>query len=403
MDIFIARQPVFTQTKKLYGYELLFRHSLENIFPDVDGNAATANVLSNTFLSFGLHEILAGKPGLVNFTRDLLLQKMPLLFPKEHIIVEILEAIEPEPEIIESLKILRAKGFRLVLDDFVYDRRFEPFIDLCSMIKFDLIATPLDTLGPVIKDIQSKHKIILLAEKVETHQEFDQARKMGFSLFQGYFFAKPEIISKKDIPPAQIIKMKLISEMSQQDLDLAKIEELIKKDLSVSFKLVKFMNSAYFRRPAAINTIKDAITFLGTDELRKFIGVVVISNLGENKPNELIRLSVIRARMCELCGKMLKTHFTPEELFTIGLFSTIDAILDRPMAKILDTITFSEKITDALLGRDKQYKQIHTLVTCFERGQWDHQLFQAMEGWKIMEKMPEFYGDAVRMADSLLA
>lgn len=401
MEVFVARQPVFTAKKKVFGYELLFRHSLENVFPDIDGNTATSSVLSTTFFSFGLHEILAGKPGLINFTRDLILQRTPLIFPKEVIIIEVLENIEPEPEILEALREFKHQGFRIALDDFVYDPKFEAMISLCSMIKFDLMATPLNTLGPVIQTLGSG--VTLLAEKVETHQEFDQAREMGFGLFQGYFFAKPEVLSKKEISSSQITKMNLVNLAGKQYLDLVKIEDHIKKDLAISFKLLNFINSAYFQRPTAINTIKDAITFLGTDELRKFLRVVVVSDLGESKPDELIRLSVIRARMCELCGSMLKTHFTTEELFTIGLFSSMDAILDRPMADILTTITFSDKIKDALLGRDKQYKQIHTLVTSFERGQWDNRLFQAMKGRKIIEKLPEFYRDALRMADAFLA
>ena len=402
MDIFVARQPVFTAKKKVFGYELLFRNSLKNIFPEIDGNTATSNVLSNTFFSFGLNEILAGKPGLVNFTRDLIIEKTPLLFPKEHIIIEVLENIEPEPEEIEALTEFKQQGFKIALDDFVYDSKFDPMISFSSIIKFDILATPLETIAPIISDIQSNHKISLLAEKVETHQQFEQAQKMGFVLFQGYFFAKPEIFTKKDISPGQITKMKLINEAGQKDMNLAIIEGLIKKDLSVSFKLLKFINSAYFKRPTSINTIKDAMVFLGIDELKKFIHVVVISDLGENKPNELIRSSMIRARMCEQCGGMLKTNFSTEELFTIGLFSAMDAILDKPMADILIHVTFSDRIKGALLGRDKQYRLLHSLITSFEKGQWDHRLYKLMEGKKIINKLPDFYRDAVQMADSFL-
>jgi c-di-GMP-related signal transduction protein len=400
MDIFVARQPVFTAKKKIFGYELLFRLGLENSFPDINGDIATSKLLANTFFSFELNEILAGKPGLINFTRKLILQKIPLFFPKEHIIIEVLENIEPEPEVIKSLKEIKNKGFRIALDDFVYDPKFEPMIPYCSIIKFDIIATPLETLGPVLKTIKLNHDISLLAEKVETYQEFEKAREMGFHLFQGYFFSKPEIISKKDMSSAQITKLKLVNEIGRPLLDLDIIEGLIKKDISVSFKLLKFINSAYFKRPTPINTIKNAMTFLGTDELKKFIHVVVVSDLSENKPNELIRSSVIQARMCELCGSMLKTHFTTDELFSIGLFSYLDAILDKPMEEILFNISFSDKIKTALLGKDKQYNQINTLVTSFERGEWDNSLYKLMDGRKIIEKLPGFYLDAIQMADS---
>ncbi|MBU0970432.1 MAG: HDOD domain-containing protein [Proteobacteria bacterium] len=401
MDIFVARQPVFTANKKVFGYELLFRNSLSNTFSGIEGSTATSSVLSNTFFSIGLHEILGEKPGLVNFTRDLIVRKMPLLFPREHIIIEVLENIEPDPEVMDALREFKRQGFRIALDDFVYDKKFDAMICLSAMIKFDIMATPLDTLEPIIATIRANNTpLTLLAEKVETYPEFEQAKEMGFGLFQGYFFARPEILSKKDISPGQVTKMKLINAAGQKELNLAAIENLIKKDLSISFKLLKFINSAYFQRPTPINTIKDAITFLGIDELKKFLHVVVVSDLGDSKPDELIRSSVIRARMCEQCGKMLNTHFTTEELFTIGLFSSMDAILDRSMADILSQITFSDKIKDALLGKDKQYTQLHTLIKSFEKGQWDHKLFRLMDGRKIIEKLPELYKDALRMADS---
>ncbi len=403
MDIYVARQPVFTPDKKIFAYELLFRLGLENTFPDVDGDAATSNVLTNTFFSFGLDRILGGKPGLINFTRDLILQGMPLLFPKEHIIIEVLENVEPEPEIISALEQFKQQGFRIALDDFVYDKKFIPMMELCTIIKFDLLITPLDTLAPLVEKLKAVYSVTLLAEKVETHQKFAQAKEMGFDLFQGYFFSKPEILSQKEISTSQITKFKLIDEAGKRDPDLAKLEELIKRDLSVSFKLLKFMNSAYFLRPAPIDTIREAMLVLGLDELKKFISLVVLSDLNDQKPGELTRMAMIRARMCELCGSMLRTKFTQEELFTIGLFSSIDAILDMPMYMILDQISFSDKITHALLGLDKQFNQIITLVTGFEKGSWDHRLYHLYQGKKILSQLPLFYREAVFMADSFFS
>lgn len=400
MEIFVARQPVFTAKEKIFGYELLFRLSLENSFPNIDGSTATSGVLANTFFSFELDDILSGKPGLVNFTRDLLIKRTPLLFPKEHIIIEVLEDIEPEPEVIQALQEFKRQGFRIALDDFVYDKKFDEMIALSNIIKFDIMATPLDSLGPIVESLKSGPPITLLAEKVETHEEFKQAKEMGFGLFQGYFFSKPEILSKKDISANQITKLKLVSAAGQQDPDLAAIESLIKQDVSVSFKLLKFINSAYFQRPNPVDTIKDAMMFLGIDELKKFISVVVVSDLNPGKPNELIRSSIVRARMCEQCGTMLKTHFSTEELFTLGLFSSMDAIMDIPMDEILTSISLSSKIKDALLGKNRQFSQLQTLVTSVEQGQWTTPVFKKIKGGRLGNKLPEFYLDAVQMADA---
>jgi len=403
MDIFVARQPVFTSDKKLFGYELLFRLSLNNMFPNIDGSVATSGVLSNTFFSFGINDILAGKPGLINFTRDLLLKQTPLLFPKDHIIVEVLEDIEPEPEIIEVLKAFKSQGFRIALDDFIYDQKFSEMIHLCDMIKFDIMATPLDTLGPVLRAIGNELKhITLLCEKVETYEAFEQAKAMGFELFQGYFFSKPEVISHKGLAANQITNLKLLNEISKQEPALDVIKDMIKNDVAISFKLLTFINSAYFKRRTAVDTIKDAITFLGLQELKKFIYVVVVSHMNPKKPTELIRFTIIKARMCEQCAHILKTRFTPEELFTMGLFSTMDAILDMPMKDILEKIALSEKIKDALLGKDPMFNQLNDLITSFKQGQWDHARFQADKDSKLIQKLPAFYMDALKMADSFL-
>ncbi|CCK82047.1 EAL and HDOD domain-containing protein [Desulfobacula toluolica] len=403
MDIFVARQPVFTAQKKLWGYELLFRLGFKNAFPDIDGDVATSNVLANTFFSFEIKEILGNKPGLINFTKELILQKTPLLFPQQHFIIEVLENIEPDHEILLALKEFHEKGFKIALDDFVYHEKFTPMMEMCDIIKFDLMATPLETLTGIVKDIRSNYSITLLAEKVETYEEFELAKEMGFDLFQGYFFSRPEILSKKEISSSQITKLKLINEVGKKELDIKKIESLIKKDVSVSFKLLKFINSAYFARPTPINTIKDAITYLGMEELRKFINIIAVSDLSESKPNELIRSSVIRARLCEQFGTVFKTHFTTEELFTLGLFSVMDAMLDIKMKDVLKNITFSEKIKDGLLGKDKEFKKILKIVVSLERGEWDNNFYTLIAGKSIEKKLPQFYLDAIQMVNSFLS
>ena len=191
MEVFVARQPVFTQKRKLFGYELLFRAGLENVFPNIDGDVATSNLLSNIFYPFEFNEILNNKKGLINFTRKSILEKVPLFLPKEQFIIEVLEDIEPEKDIITALSMMKDKGYTIALDDFVYHSRFEPMIRLSKIIKFDIRATPLDSLVDIIPQIDSKYKVTLLAEKVETYKEFETAKKMGFNLFQGYFFSKP--------------------------------------------------------------------------------------------------------------------------------------------------------------------------------------------------------------------
>lgn len=400
--MFMARQPVFNTDKTVFGYELLFRNGFKNAFPHVDGDDATSNLISNMLLPFDTNSVLGGKKGLINFTRELILQKIPLFLPNESFIIEVLEDIEPDQEVIDALSNFNQKGFTIALDDFVYHKKFHPMMELCRMIKFDLKQTPLDTLYEILEEITNNYEITLLAEKIETHEEFEQAWNMGFTLFQGYFFSKPEMISTSGIAAGQVTKLGLIKEFNRSELDIEKAETLIKNDAAISYKLLKFINSAYFARLNPINTIKDAITYIGTDELKKFIRVIVMADLNQGKPNELIRASIIRAKMCEKLGAILKVNYTKDELFTLGLFSMMDAMLDCNMEDILEHINFSDRMKDAMLGKNKHINNILQIIDTINQGRWDSNFFKIISGKKIETKLPDIYLDSVDMANSFL-
>jgi EAL and modified HD-GYP domain-containing signal transduction protein len=400
MDVFIARQPVFYKDKKTFGYELLFRDGFKNSFPEMDGNIATTKVLSSSFFSFGFNEITSNKNALVNFTREHILNKTPITFPEHNLIVEVLENILPEKKILDSLSDLKKKGYKIALDDFVFSNEYEPLIMLADIIKFDLIATPLKQIEPLVKILKNKYKkIVFLAEKVETYEEFEKSKELGFSLFQGYFFAKPEIISNKEIPSQKLALARLVKEISACDPDSKKILDIIKKDVSISYKLLKFINSSYFNRPCKIDTIKDAMTFLGIDELKKYISLIATAGLADNKPNELLKNSVFRARMCELIGSQASSEFRQDELFTIGLFSLIEAMLDKKMDDIIREISFSAKITKALTGQNKTINKILNLISYIETGHWEK---IKNVNKNNLAKLMDYYLDAIKMADSIL-
>ncbi|MBF0200413.1 MAG: HDOD domain-containing protein [Desulfamplus sp.] len=401
MDIYVGRQPILSKSKKTFAYELLFRNSLQNSFPGIDGDTGTSRLLSNTFFSMGIADITGNKPGFINFTRELIVNKTPLLFPKENIVIEILENVEPEPEVVNAIQEFRKKGYRIALDDFIFDNKYKPLIRLAHIIKFDLTATPLHTITDLVKNLKSKSKIILLAEKVETYEEFTLAKEMGFTLFQGYFFAKPEIISKADISANKMTLLNLISEVGKADMNFDKLSNIIKNDIAISYKLMKFINSPYFRRSNEIGTVRDAMAFLGEDTIKQFVRVLAAAGLGDSKPDELMRLSIARARMCELMGKEIKTPFSPEELFTMGLFSTIGAMLDKDMSSVLKEISFSDRIKDGLLGKNDDFNTFLGICDCFESGKWgDNDLDEC--SLPLLDNIQNIYLDALRMADNFL-
>ena len=400
MDVFVARQPIFDLDKRVFGYELLFRNGFENTFPDIDGDVATNTLLSNTFFSFGLKELLRKKPGFINFTKDLILEKTPLLFPSHHMVIEVLEHVEPDRSVINALDDFKENGYQIALDDFVYRKKFQPMISRSDIIKVDFRETPENEVTDLIHKIREDHAPVFLAEKVETHQEYELAKAMGFSLFQGYFFSKPEILAQTDISAGQVTRLKLIAALQKKNINIRELEELIKNDVGITFKLLKFTNSAYFSRPTPIDTIKDAITYMGLDELTKFIRIIAVSDLNSNASRELLRRSVIRARMCEKIGRFIKTGFTADELFTLGLFSFMDAIMNHRMEDIIKVIGFSGHMQDALLGRNRGVNLLMNIINCVEQGDWGKKVLKAISGKTVESKLPGYYFDALKMANS---
>ncbi len=401
MDIYVARQPILDSKRRLYGYELLFRTGLSNYFPDdMNGDEATTRLPSNTFFAMGLNKVSGSAHAFINFTKELLLRKIPLLFPKERVIIEVLENVEPEPEIIDSCTEMVKKGYRIALDDFFFREELLPLISISSIIKFDLRETSMEEIQEV-KDKLRGRSIQLLAEKVETYEEFRAAVDEGFSLFQGYFFSKPEILEAKDIPPTNLRLLEMMAEANKRDVDFSRLEKIIRGDVSISYRLLRLVNSVFFRRLTEVNSIKQALVMIGEEGIRRFLSIVAMSGLTGEKPLELIILSVVRARFCELVGNASRKEVDSSSLFTMGLFSLIDAILDIPIEEILKELPLGEEIKNALLGKPSPMRMYLELVCAYEQGIWDR-VKELSASLGVGEKsLPEFYGEAIEWAESL--
>lgn len=400
MEVYVARQPVLDRSKNTIGYELLFRGGMTNAFPDIDGDTATSKLLSNSFFSIGIEQITGGKKALINFTQELLIKKLPLMFPREKIMVEVLEDVEPDKEVIDACKEIAKKGYDIALDDFFYKPELEPLIALAKVIKLDFMAASIDEIKDLVEKL-SAYDVILLAEKVETYEEFQQALDMGFEYFQGYFFSKPEILKGKDVSPSKITLLQIVAEANKADFSFDELEKLIARDVSISYKLMRYINSAYFRRVQEISSIKHAILLLGEKEVRRFVSLIGMTILASDKPDELTRASIIRARLCELLGKESPADVDISELFTLGLFSHIDAIMDDTIESLMEKLPLSEGIKSALIADEGPLVDFLNLTFSYETGDWEG--FNEMVG-KIGiedEKVPKLYMDAVGWADSL--
>lgn len=399
MEAFLARQPIFDTKKRLFAYELLFRDGLSNYVPQqIDGDVATTKLLSSGLLTMGVDRVTGGRKAFINFTQNLLLKEIPFLFPKETTVVEVLEDVEPTPDIIQVCKNIRAKGYTIALDDFVFKDDLKPLIDLAHIIKIDFRLTPVDEIKKYLKMIPLNN-IKLLAEKIETNEEFKQAVDMGFTYFQGYFFCKPQIISGREIPTPTLNMMRIIAEINQPQFDISKVEKIITQDISLSYKLFRYINSAYFSRGCDIKSIKQAILLIGEKELKRFVSLIAIAKVAENKPPELVKASCVRARFCELLGKI--SNQTHEDLFILGMFSSIDAILDQPMEKILSQLPLSKDIKDALGGGTGEIAEFLKFALKFEECDWDY-IRNASANIHIAEdKVPDMYAEACEWSNNL--
>lgn len=369
MDVYVARQPIFDCDKELYAYEFLFRDGLSNVFPGIDGDTATSRLLTNTFFSIGIDRLAGRKKFFVNFTQALLIKRLPIMFPSESLVVEILEDVKPESDLVDACREIARAGYSLALDDFLFRPELKPLIELAQIIKVDLRQTPICRAEKLIEKLGG-HRLTFLAEKVETHEEYDQAREMGFTLFQGYFFSQPEIVQGKDIKAAKITLLQLIRETRRSQCDIDDLDRLITRDVSLSYKLLRYINSAFFRRRMEITSIRHAITLLGERELRQFIALVATAELAQDKPQELIRSAIIRARFCELLGEQSRSPMDTSELFLLGLLSQIDAMLDAEMVTVMERLPLSDRLKNALVSGTGDLAGFLGLVTAYESGDW---------------------------------
>lgn len=375
MEIFIGRQPIFNTNEQVYSYELLYRNGIEsNEFPDIDSDLATVELIVNSFFSIGLEELSNGKPCFINFTENLLMSEILDHLNPSQVVIELLEDIPITTSLINRVKQLKAKGYRIALDDFimqeddwVYNELF-PYIDIIKVDFF--ISTEYDR--KKIEDRVKKYfpHIVLLAEKVETMEQYLEACQKGYKLFQGYFFTKPQIIVGNDIPANLLQYYRVIALLRVEDPDIDHIAEGIEHDVALSYKLMQLINSSSKRSKFKIRSIKQAILHLGLEDLKRWIYILTYRESQKFNPNgsydELMKTSLCRAKMCELLAKYNNKRDT-SEYFLIGMFSLIDALLRRPLENILMQLPLSDEIVETILGRETKMKQYLQLTIAVER------------------------------------
>ena len=395
LHAYVGRQAIFDRRLEVVGYELLYRNSDENRARFTDANQATAATMLNAFVELGLDTLALGLPVWVNLPADFLLGKLPIPLPPERMVIEVLEDVPVTDELVDALEGFRADGFKIALDDFVLTDETRRLIPLATWIKVDILGVPKEEIARQYHALKPFGRI-LLAEKLSTHDEHMFVRDLGFQLFQGHFLELPLIAKSTRMPHDRVALVKILGALFDPDLDLRKIETLIATEVGLAVRVIKLASSAALSLGSPIGSIRQAVLRLGVQQVAALVTLIMVSGF-DDKPLELARQALIRARMCEILARHAKV--APDQLFTAGLLSLIDAILDRPLHELLSQFAVAPLVREALEGGPGPAAKIVEAVRHQNRGE----LGQVSDSGFDAQTVFVAWFDAIRWADDMIS
>ncbi len=364
-DIIIGRQQIFDQKLNIYAYELLFRGNDFDLNHKEGATQATIQVITDTILELGLNTIVGSHKAFINFTTQNLLDKTPLHLPKDRIVVEVLENVEIDPRIVANLKELSKLGYIIALDDFVFSDEWTPLVEFADIIKLDIMEMGESKTRELIKRLQP-YNVQLLAEKVETYGEYQYLLELGCDYFQGFFFNKPNIVSGKRVSVNQSSAIQLLNTVNSTDVEFDDLSKIVSLDVGLSYKLLHYINSAFFALPNKVSTINQAISYLGLKEIKRWINILTLASLS-NKPEAVMQNALIRGKMCEELAGL--SGDKSDNFFLIGILSNLDCLLDMPLNEAIGQLPLADNIVSAILHKEGLGGEVLKCVISYER--WD--------------------------------
>ncbi|MDP2783051.1 MAG: EAL domain-containing protein [Sulfurimicrobium sp.] len=371
-DIFLAHQPILDVNQNIVAYELLFRSGDHGSCSVADDMAASATVIINTFNHFGAEKVLGQRRGFINVNASLLMSDMIELLPRDQVVLELLETVTPSAEVIQRCRQLKTMGFKLALDDFVYDPCFDPLCGLVDFIKLDLMAVDPAQLGGIANQMK-RWPVQLLAEKVESVEQFRLCRDLGFSHFQGYYFARPTTLRGKKVDPSKLVLLRLLSQILG-DSENKEIEQTFKQQPSLSFNLLRLVNSVAMGLRNPVSSLSQALVMLGRSQLQRWIQLLIYTvSDGSSQSSPLLQLAASRGRLIELLARTQQPGNSDyhDRAFMVGLLSLLDILLGMPMPEILDQLSINDEVKEALLDNSGSLGQLLILAERMERGNFD--------------------------------
>ena len=367
--IFVGRQPIFNRRQQVVAYELLYRADISNHASFDDGDLATTEVLINSILDIGLHNIVGKRTAFFNLTGGFIRGDHPLPLDNRQVVLEILEDVIPDSRLINNLRELARQRFIIALDDFEYREELAPLLEIAHIVKLEVMGVSEEELGQRIARLKP-FKVKLLAEKIETHVEYERCMRLGFDYFQGYFLCRPNIVEGKGLAANRLVIMQLLNRLCDPEVDMEDLEQLVIQDVTLTYRLLRYINSAAFALQKRIDSVHLALVMIGSQTIKNWVSLLLLSRI-DDKPVELMRTALIRARMCELLAELRDQRQERDQYFTCGLFSVLDALMDRPLEALLDELPLSESTRLALTEGQGQVGEALQQVLHYERGAWD--------------------------------
>jgi len=362
---YVARQPILDLRGRVHGYELLFRAGPEAVFRG-DGDFATRTMLDNSVL-FGMDKLTSGLPAFVNCTAESLTERLVDILPPSMTVLEILETVDPTPQVIVACRKLKETGFRLALDDFIWSPKWAPLVELADYVKVDFMQLNAAAREQLQKRLKGA-AVALIAEKVETQEEYKQACKEGFTYFQGYYFCRPVLLKGRRVPANRLFHIRIMELLQHQPMDLRQIGDLVKRDASLAYRLLRLVNSPICAIRQEVRSIEAALVAVGEDAFRRIATVAIASELNANRPPEILRMAFVRGRFCELAARLCALD--PTEQYLLGMFSLLPAMLEISMVELAPNLPLREKIREALVGVLSRDSSLLTWADRYEHGDW---------------------------------
>lgn len=401
MQTFIARQPIFDAQQKVHAYELMYRSGPDNWSLSDDETQASSKVIADMCLLIGGEQLTEGKKAYVRVTRETLLGGYANMLPANTTVVELHDEIEAKPEVLDACAHLKSAGFELALDVFILRDRVQQLAGMVDVIKVDFLSNSEERQKTFVEDFSARGKKFV-AQKVETPESFRRAQGLGYNFFQGYFLSRPTLMAQRDVPAFKLNNLRLLAQINRPDIDQRQVETIIKGDVSLSFKLLRHINSAHFGLPTEIHSIKQALGLLGESALKRWASLIACASMASDKPEELMIQAATRAKFCEAVAASVNLKNRADDLFLMGMFSLLDAILDRPLADILKDMPLAADAKDALLGTENHLHDVYKYVLAYERADWDELSHRAAKLDADQNLLPQIYIESLTWASQNL-